>query len=220
MQLKHHGAAIPISFDFPMEHPSWRDYDGSKNTKQTELMIVRQALLDATHEYTTKYLSSSDVVSSTKPKSSNNTNDAKSNSEGFEEEEEEEEVCFFSKRAKAFRKDGEPTQHGNTTAAEIQFCHTITQDMVKAIEQKDAIAMQNYHLTIENERLEKRRDEIQSELFLLRMEIQQLKGDCKALLQTKGSNQEWEVIEAANATILNLESLLSSSNIAGKRKRR
>lgn len=206
-----------------MEHQSSRDYEGSNNTKKTELMIVRQALLDATHEYTTKYLSPSNLVSSTKPKSSYKNNETKANAE--EEEEEEEEVCFFSKRTKAFRQGGQPTQHGNTTVAEIQFCHTITQDMVKSIEQKDAIAMQNYHLTIENERLEKRRDEIQSELFLLRMEIQQLKGECKALLQKKGSNQEWEVIEAANATILNLERLLSSPTSqvnekeGGKRKR-
>jgi hypothetical protein len=194
-----------------MEHYSCDDRGGS-STKKTELMIVRQALLDATQEYTTKYLSSSNLLSTAARKSSYNNHEVQTNEK--EEEEEEEDFYLLSRRAKKIMKDGEETKHRNTTAAsvaEIQFCHMLTQDMIKIIEHKDVIAIQNHHLAIEKERLEKRRDEIQSELFLLRMQIQQLKGECKALLQKKSSNKEWDFIEAANVTILNLQSLISSA---------
>lgn len=193
-----------------MEHYSCDDCGGSC-TKKTELMIVCQALQDATQEYTTKYLSSSNLLSTTTRKSSYDNYEVETNEK---EEEEEEDFYLLSRRTKKVMKDGEETKHRNTTAAsmvEIQFCQMLTQDMVKIIEHKDVIATQNHHVAIEKERLEKRRDEIQSELFLLRMQIQQLKGECKALLQKKGRSKEWEFIEAANATILNLESLITSA---------
>jgi hypothetical protein len=56
-------------------------------------------------------------------------------------------------------------------------------------------------------------DETQPELFLLLMAIQLLIGECKAYVENQGFNQEWEVIEAAIATILNFESFLSITSI-------
>jgi hypothetical protein len=158
------------------QHPS--EHSTASST-MTELIVVSQALLDSSCEYTKKQVSLLHA------------------SRSYDDDEE-------------FTVTRKSTSAVNVNPAEITFCNMLAQDVTTIVESKNSIALQNHYLALEKKHFEERRKELQSELFLLHTQTQQLKGECRAL-QKKKNQQELVWMSSANDTITNLERLVSYS---------
>ena len=108
----------------------------------------------------------------------------------------------------------EPSKNFSCAAdpVEITFCEMLAQDVAKIVEGKNTIALQNYYLSLERKRVEERKTELQSELFLLHTQSLQMKAECR-ILENKKNQQELTWMRSANHTITNLERLLTSKDI-------
>jgi len=100
---------------------------------------------------------------------------------------------------------------------ERTFCSMLLQNLKQIIEHKNSILVQNDKAILEKRFAEQKLNELQSELFQIKMKMQHLKGDCVAL-EKKGTKlkQEWERLNSANSMICKLERLCSGEPMVAR----